>query len=564
MHRKRSRFGLAAIAMLAMTAMTGGTAIGADPPDPPPSTEPGTGGGTSRTLLAAAAPGESVVPYGADGYRYRVFAHGAVPADWAANGFAEAGFVPGTAAFGSGGGCPIQASVRTTWNINTDIVVRRDIELPAGATDVNVSVAADNDVEVRWNGQDISGGLVSHENCSNLDDRVFAVPAANVHADNLLAIHAVDRGGESLLDIRVSAVLPAEAANPVIVVHGINADSRNVIAPFLEGPIANEFGAVSVTHFTYYQDKAFRPNPEDPSCQGVADRILPGAPNGGMPVNNESINPAICDSQSDLALNAVLLDADVHRRFQETGKPVVLIANSMGGAVIRGMLSYSHERGDGVAADEVDSVFFLEGAHDGAEGLVAANKNGGRGFEAQLIRGLVNKLGGIDFNRPAQADLTPKSDWYRWANPGADRLADVPYINVHGAIDVVHINCFFIWCMKPKVVFELGDVLLTEGTDDPFDTPAKGGSRFLRGVPAAQNFQWSLDKEIPWFPQDDPQMVGVVTAALLSPEMHANFLQDMDQIDVTDCQTGAEVQLDQALYAVIRGRMSGTPYECQP
>lgn len=563
MRRIRGRFGLATIAMLTITALTGGTVLGADPTVVPPSAEPTTTQGVTRTLLAAAAaPGESIVAYGSDGYRYRQYGSGTVPADWAQAAFVEAGFAPGTAAFASGGGCPIQANQRTTWNINSEIVVRRDVEIPAGATDVRVSVAADNDVEVRWNGQDISGGLVSHENCANLDDRVLSVPAAGLH--NLLAVHAVDRGGESLLDIRVSAVLPAQAANPVIMVHGINADSRNVMAPFLEDPIVNDFGGATISRFTYYQDKAFRPNANDPACQGVAAPILPAQPNGGMPVNADSIGPGVCDSQSDLALNAVLLNADVHRRFQETGKPVVLIANSMGAAVVRGMLSYSKERGDGIAAGEVDSVFFLEGAHDGAEGLAAANKNGGRGAEAQLIRGIADKLGGINFDRPAQEDLTPKSDWYRWANPGANRLADHPYFNIHASMDIVMINCFILWCQDPKVVMPLGDGLLAEGTDDPFDTPPKGGARFLRGASGAQNHQWTMELDIPWLPQHDQQMVAAITAALLSPEMHANFLQKMPEIDVADCQSHQDVSANAALYAVIHGRLSGTPYECQP
>lgn len=336
------------------------------------------------------------------------------------------------------------------------------------------------------------------------------------------------------------------------------------MAPALEGAIVAEFGAAQVERFVYYQDRSFRPDPNNSACVAVEAPILPAVPNGGMPVDLASIDNGTCDSQSDLALNAVLLDSRVHERFVETGKPVVLIANSMGAAVVRGMLSYSHERGDGVAVDEVDSVFFLEGAQDGADALALANRNGGRELDAQIAQAALNAFAGIDFTRPAQADLTPKSDWYRWANPGPERLADNTYFNVHGAIDIVHISCFFIWCGEPRTIVALGDVALTEGTDDPFDTPPQGGSRFLRGAPGPQNYQWSLKKDLLWFPADDPSMIAVFAGAVQAPQMHGNFLVHMAEIHVADCKTGAEDSLDQALLNVIRGRITDAPYNCQP
>jgi hypothetical protein len=130
-------------------------------------------------------------------------------------------------------------------------------------------------------------------------------------------------------------------------------------------------------------------------------------------------------------------------------------------------------------------------------------------------------------------------------------------------MDIVHIPCFFVWCGKPRTILALGDVALTEGTDDPFDTPPKGGSRFLRGGLGAQNYQWSLEHDLLWFPEDDATMIAVFSGALNAPEMHGNFLGRMAEINVADCKTGEEISLDQALLNLIRGRLTDVPYECQ-
>jgi hypothetical protein len=414
---------------------------------------------------------------------------------------------------------------------------------------------------IGWDGSDPQAGAPF--SLGNLWDTMTADVTTLVSPGATSATATVQGGPDCLVWVaQVLSVSAEDAGKPVIAVHGINGDARNVMVAALEGPIVAEFGAAAIERFVYYQDRSFRPNPGDPTCVGVVAPVLP-PPNGNMPVTLDSINPATCDSQSDLALNAVLLEARVHQRFVETGRPVVLIANSMGAAVVRGMLSYSNDRGDGIAANEVDSVFFLEGAHDGAEALVAANRNGGRQIEAQVTQAALTAFAGIDFTRPAQADLTPKSDWYRWANPGPQRLADDPYFNVHGSMDIVHIPCFFIWCGEPRKILELGDVALTEGTDDPFDTPPKGGSRFLRGGLGAQNYQWSLEHDLLWFPADDATMIAVFSGALNAPEMHGNFLGRMAEIDVADCKTGEEISLDQALLNLIRGRLTDVPYECQ-
>jgi len=145
-----------------------------------------------------------VVPYQAAGYRFKVYSPGTVPSDYGSETFDDSAFSTGDAGFGSGGGCPLQPTVATTWPVDTDLVVRKAFNLPAGSTNLRVMVSIDNDVEVFLNGVNISGGLVVHEGCSTLDEFRFAAPDSLLRVENnLLAVRAVDRGVESFLDLRV-------------------------------------------------------------------------------------------------------------------------------------------------------------------------------------------------------------------------------------------------------------------------------------------------------------------------------------------------------------------------
>ena len=110
--------------------------------------------------------------------------------------FDDSAWPSGQGAFGSGGACALQndGSRHTTWQTNTDMLVRRHIALAPGTTGVQVWVAIDNDITaIYWNGTQIGGPSV-HENCPTLDSRAFAVSPGLVTADNVLAIRARDRG----------------------------------------------------------------------------------------------------------------------------------------------------------------------------------------------------------------------------------------------------------------------------------------------------------------------------------------------------------------------------------
>ena len=154
-----------------------------------------------------AAAQTTVVPYGASGYRYMVVAHGALPG-FQAPAFNDSSFSTGAAPFGSGGDCPLDSTVQTAWPQNSDVLVRRTINFPAGASDVTVGIAIDNDVFVYWNGTLV--GSQVNEGCATQDSLVATVPDALVHSgNNTLAVRGVDRGTISFLDIQVSGVLNA-------------------------------------------------------------------------------------------------------------------------------------------------------------------------------------------------------------------------------------------------------------------------------------------------------------------------------------------------------------------
>ena len=148
-----------------------------------------------------------VVPYGASEYKYQV-----VPVDdgigFERPDFDDSAFDIGDAGFGTREGyCELNnpGDVRTEWPLETDLLVRKTLELPVGTTDVVVYVAVDNDVQVFINGYDISDGLQTHEECPSLNSFTFAVPDSLLQVGtNLLAVRARDRGGLAYLDLEVT------------------------------------------------------------------------------------------------------------------------------------------------------------------------------------------------------------------------------------------------------------------------------------------------------------------------------------------------------------------------
>ena len=85
---------------------------------------------------------------------------------------------PGAGAFTSGGGCAVQSLGHTNWPANTDILLRKTIDLPANTTDIMITGGIDNDTFVYWNGE-LLGQSVGHEGCPGTTDFSYARPRAH-------------------------------------------------------------------------------------------------------------------------------------------------------------------------------------------------------------------------------------------------------------------------------------------------------------------------------------------------------------------------------------------------
>jgi hypothetical protein len=188
--RPHTRIALAClVALSAITLTTRGTVVARVM-----SADPGIGPDTVEVL-----------PYQSGSYRFLSIGLGdSPPAGFELPAFNDAAFATGAAPFGTGGGCPIQSTVVSPWPVNTRLLVRRAVTIPAGATNVRIMAAVDNDiVAVYFNGTLIAG-LTVHNFCPDQDDFRFDVPQALVQTgQNTMVFHLLDRGEETYFDSRV-------------------------------------------------------------------------------------------------------------------------------------------------------------------------------------------------------------------------------------------------------------------------------------------------------------------------------------------------------------------------
>jgi hypothetical protein len=179
----------------------------------------------STTALLVVLTSVELVSYQADLWRFQQVSQGALSGF--ESGDEPVGFAAGPAAFGSGTSCPISSTAHTPWSTSTDMLLRREMELPQGVQGMTVYVAIDNDVQAWLNGADISGGMRTHDGCASADSYAFPVPDSLIQSgENLLAIRARDRGGDAFVDVRVTAYQPpAQFATVTIVAIPTNAGS---------------------------------------------------------------------------------------------------------------------------------------------------------------------------------------------------------------------------------------------------------------------------------------------------------------------------------------------------
>lgn len=357
-------------------------------------------------------------------------------------------------------------------------------------------------------------------------------------------------------------------------VHGIRGNYRDLrsfellFVPLAEGYRERPAPGI-VRRFRYYQDVGDS-DPQTGICR-PREAVIPSDASG-LPLNTRSISSATCDSQSNVGLNAVLLDEDVRTLARDFGGPVTIIANSMGGAIVRAFLAYSVAARTGAAA-VVDHVYFLQAAHQGswithAKPLVLAALAPTGPVRSTIFHGVaeqVRKETGFDPARPAIDDLRPFfSETYRFVNPNGSHLPPhVGYFNVASDIrwttEVSYVG--YIFGVRQEVRFRtetgsFGDYVLLSGSDRPAALTLLGGARFEPALADRDGAQWVLDRAV------GTRMEATIQHIPLSPliefdrsygdpfaipESHLNFGARMNEIRVRDLETGERVTLDRAI-----------------
>lgn len=317
-------------------------------------------------------------------------------------------------------------------------------------------------------------------------------------------------------------------------------------------------------NFRYYEDHAFA-NP-DLTCHPVDGspgqrtfELTHDQIQAAFPFTIDPFDPApgICDSNDDIELNAVLLDADIVARAQPFDG-ITLVANSGGGAIVRAYLAYATAT-HSLSLDKLDAVFLLEGVEHGTF-LEATGQDGGPVADNPVLRlvrsAISDRLRGTmyDTNRPAAQDFIPQTDLISFYNR-ADVIPSQPhYVNVAGDI-VVHVKTPVFGVLVPSGDVSLGDGVMVPGRDNPSELPlpAAGGARFLPStiLVGASSTQWVLHKE--YVVVLGASLPGDVGAVVNDPAVHQN-LSRMNEICVTVPSGGVTTvkRLDAALLDAFR------------
>lgn len=216
---------------------------------------------SSNLMVSVFNYGESnAIPYGADGYLYKIVTNGTVANFYETNFTTDASWTNGQAPFGSYSSvCTLNNSniVRTLWpehwpegtaNTESDLLVRRLFEVPTGTTNLAMGFTVDNDVKIYINGNLITrdeanpyaflnewnnwvtssdiDGWYKHGGCPRYDDLRLANISNSVWhvGTNLLAVrgHNIDQNHDNptFLDMRILCNSPFRFTNlaPVVIV----------------------------------------------------------------------------------------------------------------------------------------------------------------------------------------------------------------------------------------------------------------------------------------------------------------------------------------------------------
>lgn len=176
---------------------------------------------TFLLLCGSAQAATTLSPFGASGYRYAVGPIG-FGAGFEAPAFADAGWATGAGGFGApGASCGFPVSTSWVGN-NTDVLTRKQLAVPSGATNVVIRGRVDDSVQIFYNGVSIYNDLGRAACASSGYDFAATVPAGlvNAGATNVVAVRARNFGGNQFFDYEVVADVPPAAADLAMSVTG--------------------------------------------------------------------------------------------------------------------------------------------------------------------------------------------------------------------------------------------------------------------------------------------------------------------------------------------------------
>lgn len=356
---------------------------------------------------------------------------------------------------------------------------------------------------------------------------------------------------------------------PVVFVHGMGASAADVgVAPAPGAPAP--FGAL----LTAIADT----NPRPGVCQEAAQ---PGRPWDGSPCVFRYVDdaagatdglPGPNDSQSGVRENADKLAGEVAEVAATSGRRVVLVGYSMGGAIIRTYLATRAAE----AERDVAGVVLVNAVTQGSWGFAAVGEipkrvPGPLGQRLMLVlRSLAAGAAAVDFDRPAANDLRPRSALFRdiTARPVPSSIS---YATFWGDIRVVVRRGLLVYDLPASELPSLGDLGLLPGDPDPSALPELGGQRFTPRVdPGYEALDIPHTARIELEPETirtvvdacghrpppgAPACTELLAGAFEVPNEHTSVALRMPEVVVEHEALGGRVSLVEAILTVI-GRMA--------
>ncbi len=327
-----------------------------------------------------------------------------------------------------------------------------------------------------------------------------------------------------------------------------------------------------VVVFRYYQDAGYQTVP--PTCQPPQPQDVTNCQSYPLPDTNVGhlyVQPAptgpqparICDSGSDLAYNAAMLD-DLLATYPG---PQTIIGYSEGGAITRGWLSLDRiDRPNSIARKTVDTVIFIQVPQGGSWLALKAPTLAAEYPElikvGQTFADLSQKYFGVrSLDRPAVRDVLPGSLWYASVNLPqlSGILPGIHYYNFYTDIKM-NGNVQVFGATLGVILQDVGDGVIRPiddrdvngnvAGDNPglvLTVPAGGiynvgNSRFLPGFTVSQGqFQFSHYGSHSFLLTDPTAGANSIFATILNdPYSHASFLPhyDSDSVLVQSCIRG--------------------------